>query len=570
MSDAFSFLIVRTTGHSVRARLKRLRSPRYAIGAGVGLVYFWMMFGSGGPTRGFAQFGVSRDAAIFVGTGLLFVLTALGWVWTSKKGPVLGFTAAEVQYLFPAPITRRQLIVYRIVRVQINLLFPSLMFAFLSRPSGIAGVPMAWLGFWLALGVIGVHSMGVSLSRSSLGSHGLAGWTRQWMPLALLIAVVSVIVATIVGAWPQLTAISGTGARIEEAGRVLSTGAAGLALWPIRTLVRLPMSTDAATFGRMLGPVLLMWVLSAVWVIRSDAAFEDASADQAERVARMLRGGLPIAKPVKSRRPLFTLGPVGRPETALLWKNLIAAGRVSRIALFISIGSIVVFGIVMFSMGDDSMGLAGTAGMLCQMGAFMILINGPLSARYDLRRDLGHLATLKSWPISGAAILRGEVLAPTIVLTTVLWIVLAASVALGGGMFAETARDAPWEFASWTVAAMIVGPGIIAMGVTIQNGIAVWLPAWVRVTPRTGAGVEGIGQQMLLAIASFLILPIVAIPAGIAGGIVWFALMMTVDFVRTMVAAGVFSGALMAECWIAAGIIGVALDKTDISAVNPA
>ena len=48
--------------------------------------------------------------------------------------------------------------------------------------------------------------------------------------------------------------------------------------------------------------------------------------------------------------------------------------------------------------------------------AFAILF-GPQMVTGDLRRDLAHMAVIKTWPVRGAALVRGEVAAPAAVLS---------------------------------------------------------------------------------------------------------------------------------------------------------
>ena len=74
--------------------------------------------------------------------------------------------------------------------------------------------------------------------------------------------------------------------------------------------------------GRLLAAAAALAILAAnyVWVLRSDAAFEEASAAHAEKRASESRR--PGGRQRRGRTP-FTLAAAGPPETAVLWKNLI-------------------------------------------------------------------------------------------------------------------------------------------------------------------------------------------------------------------------------------------------------
>ena len=85
---------------------------------------------------------------------------------------------------------------------------------------------------------------------------------------------------------------------------------------------------------------------------------------------------------------------------------------------------LIFFAVMMSQGGRDSTGFLV---YLCLFGAFMAMVLGPQMARSDLRQDLAALATLKTWPMRGATIVRGEVMAPALVLTTVIYLCLSAA-----------------------------------------------------------------------------------------------------------------------------------------------
>jgi hypothetical protein len=59
-----------------------------------------------------------------VGLALL-AATAVGWLLPFDSG-LLDFSQAEVQFLFPAPVSRRSLLVHRMMRSQIGILLGSI------------------------------------------------------------------------------------------------------------------------------------------------------------------------------------------------------------------------------------------------------------------------------------------------------------------------------------------------------------------------------------------------------------------------------------------------------------
>ena len=137
MISASLYIIVCTREEPVRVRLRRLREPRYLIGAIVGAAYLYFSF--------FARFRATRRsarrrprpsdcpesmAALFallpaLGGVALLVVAAAAWLLPVDSG-LLEFSDAELQFLFPAPVSRRQLLIHRMLRSQLGILFGAL------------------------------------------------------------------------------------------------------------------------------------------------------------------------------------------------------------------------------------------------------------------------------------------------------------------------------------------------------------------------------------------------------------------------------------------------------------
>jgi len=128
-------------------------------------------------------------------------------------------------------------------------------------------------------------------------------------------------------------------ADFTELARLGSTGAAGIVLWPFRTLAALPLADSPRTFFSALPWALLLLVLNYVWILRTDVPFEEASAELSEKLEGLRRRGVrALRQPRASTRTPFQLAHHGRPEIAILWKNLISMGRMLSWATLVRIG----------------------------------------------------------------------------------------------------------------------------------------------------------------------------------------------------------------------------------------
>ena len=150
--SASLYIIVCSARNRVRVRLRRLREPRYLIGAIVGAAYIYFSF--------FARFRASNASATrrrarsaplpesmtallasapAFGGLVLMVVAAGAWLFPVDSG-LLDFSDAELQFLFPAPVSRRQLLIHRILRSQLGMLFGAVIIGLASpSPSAFRG-----------------------------------------------------------------------------------------------------------------------------------------------------------------------------------------------------------------------------------------------------------------------------------------------------------------------------------------------------------------------------------------------------------------------------------------------
>ena len=542
----------------LQVRLRRLREPKYLLGTLIGVAYFGFIFFSRGRngTPGFMwAIGQARVLAELGAAVFLFGTSLLGWIWPRSK-PALPFTLAEVQHLFPAPISRRDLVRYRILRSQTGTLIAGAIMAIVFRPgSGLEGVTV-FLGISLLMATLNLHMIGINLTRARGGA-----------PYRIALAVVGVAVAVIGGTllshWEALAAALTGGELARELERLGTTGAVGIILWPFRAVARVPLAPSASEFLRALPAAILLIVLNYRWVLHTDTPFEEASAELSEKIDKIRRGGIrALRQPRASKRTPFALAPHGRPEIAILWKNLISMGRLFSWVMLLRILPILVVGALVLSRGrgDTADGLA----VACVFVAAFTLLLGPQMARSDLRQDLAALATLKTWPIRGAALVRGEILAPASVLTTIVFLALTTAAVLStNAPFADVATR--W---SLLLAALFVAPGIVLTQLLAQNGLAVTFPSWIAIGNNRSGGVDVIGQRMLVMIGVALALIVSLIPAAIVAAIGAGIVYLLTGTVSVVLAGALGGAALLAEAFAGSEAIGAILERSDISVLD--
>jgi hypothetical protein len=574
VTSAFFYLTGRSFYNRMRVRVRRLREPRYLLGLSVGVLYFYGVIfrpGSGTHIRTTSVttslLASVAEPVIALASVVLLVVVALSWLWPSSAKAV-AFSKAEVQFLFPAPLTRRQLLHYKLIRSQTASLIGSFIVTIFLRPGSLVSAWTVVTGMWLVFGILNLHFTGVALARESLVEHGASGAKRQWLPMAIIVGAVGTIAFALVKDGAALSSATHVDQVFRELARVLTTGAAGWALWPTRAIVSLPLAPTATAYWRALPGALFLLALNYVWVMRSDAAFQEASAEQSEKVVRGRRAPAQ-ARLTKVSAP-FTLAATGRAEMAILWKNLILLGRYASLRNLWRLVPLVL-ALAIGATGSRKTGLVEFVSILVMAGAGLTILIGPQMARNDLRQDLNHIALLKTWPIRSAALLRGEILAPAALLTGVVWLFLVGSIALvtkipsSAGAFATVALDR----LSYGVAAMVLAPMLIIVQLIVHNGLAVLFPAWAMIGATRSRGVEVMGQRLLMQAAIWISLLLAVLPAALVAGGVAVAIYLATGVIPIIFAAVFAAAIILAEAFLATEALGRALDRTDVGSLEP-
>jgi len=573
MLGASLYITACTARNRLRVRLRRLREPRYLLGAIVGAAYmYFSVFArrGGGATaaRRAARRGGDLPAPLvalstagpqLAGLGLL-LLTVLCWILPGDSG-LLTFSEAEIQFLFPAPVLRRQLLIHRMLRSQIGLLFASVVVAIMTpSAAGFTRLRVS-IATWLTLVIAKVYFAGVSLSRSKLADGKTDARKIAWLPVVVLTTACAVVVTALVQAFAGAPATSAFDV-VTRVGETVSHGAAQIVLWPFVTVAR-PLFADWP------GPYLLSLVAAggillatAAWVLQSDRAFEDAAALAAERKAlepSRKRAGYRV----RSRG--WPLALTGRPETAFGWKAATQSLRlVDRRSLVRVVALLFSLTVLAVSLGRHN-GLAGIVGFFATLATGMAILLAPQVLRIDMRQDLAHLEVLKTWPIPPGAVLRGEILWPGALITAFAWGFLSIAVLMSSVVFTQVG----WSWRIATAASLaVLAPALVFAQLTIHNAAALLLPAWVPLGTQRPRGLDAMGQRLIMLGGVWLVLIVVMIPPAIAGGIVWFALQWAIGRAALVPGAIVCAVVVAIEVLLATEALGPAYEKIDILSVE--
>ncbi|MCP3144783.1 putative ABC exporter domain-containing protein [Pyxidicoccus xibeiensis] len=558
----------------VLRQVRRLKRPRYLLGALVGLAYVAYVFSRGLSFRGVGG-GASPGARLF--TELSLVVSALGTVFAAwalgRDRPSLSFTETEVVQLFPAPIPRRALLHYKLVRGLLGTVVGAL-FATLFVGRVVSAAPVLFfLGSSLGLGTLYLHSTAASFMRTRLAARGRWGVAVRWGAVALVLAAVVLAGLAALRAHPMPDDLSSSRELRTWLRAVLDSPGLAAVLWPGQVLVAPALARDVGAFLRALPPVLGLLAAHYGWVLLAEVPFEETAVVRAEAHsrARALRGSGQLARVGKLtlRRPPFRLLARGRPEVALVWKNLIARRRMGGgVAMFVVF--VVLGGAIAALLGDARLftDTRRVVGPLALTLAVVMTVMGPSAFRVDLRMDLPKLDLLRAMPLTGRQVVGAELAASALSVAFLQLLLLGVALVLGPGE--EEARLGEWWWPGGVALAVFL-PAVALAGLFVQNAAVVLFPAWVPPAelgerPR---GLEAMGQRLLALVGTMVVTLLGLLPAAVVALLVGLPLASVLGPWVLPVAGVAAAAVLVGEVWLGVVALGRAFEGLDVSEDRP-
>jgi ABC-2 type transport system permease protein len=557
---AFAYLIVNSSRNLLLSKVRRLRSPRYAIALLLSGAYFYFFF-----FRRFAH--NSADAPAVMGTTIenilpvgLLLMAAYAWIFGADRA-ALAFSEAEVAMLFTAPVSRRGLVVYKLVRAQAAVLTTSIIWSVVFGRGGRTFEGFA--SYWIFLSVISLHRLGVALVRAATSEHGFRGFRRSWLPIVVFGVAAAMIASTIYSRRGQLMQLSDISDVVPTLVAIMATPPMSWVLYPFRVAVAPIAAAHGWPWLHAIGPALVLVALHVWWVLRTESAFEEAAAEasvaHAKRIAAVRsRGTTAMTIKSKSARRGIGLRSTGNPSVALIWKNYLWLQRTGQLRTLI--GFPLLLGVVAIACRGRGESPLIVVTVLCAVFSIMVLVFGPMVMRNDLRGELRRLPMLKTMPLTGRQIMLAEVASSALPTTLMQFLLVAA-----GLLAVSFLKKAPIPM-EMRIGAQIGAPflllGINLANFTIHNGLALLFPAWVRLGETGAAGIEMMGQTMLTMIVTLVMLAVVLLTPALLGGGTYFAM-------RSSAAEAIASGCIVAgivlvgEAYLLIGVLGSSLQRLE-------
>jgi hypothetical protein len=553
------FVTTRSFKNRLLSRLRKLRSPRYAVSMAAGLAYLWFfairrtVMTSSGPHFSLPATGFVLDIVS------LLALAAMIFVWAlPEQGGGLTFTESEVQFLFPAPIRRRDLLLYKILRQQPSLLISTAMMT-------LFGFRHArFVGLWMAFVVLSIYFTMVSLGRARLKSMRIGFFSRLLIVCVATAAIVILLVNDARGTFSGWTKSTDVGEALRTLPSMFHTP------W-VKTLLFVPRifagAAQPLTIQQLLiscGSLMVLGVVFFEVAAKLNVSFEDASLEASQKHADTAANSRRVGRRVMFRRipPPFRLKAAG-PEVAIAWKNLTAALRMSIgfVVIILAIfGALIADSAIVGSQGMH-MGVTALGLMLAALFPFL----GSQALRQDLRLDLPRIELLKSYPIRGDRLVLAEIAAPAIVVSIVEIIILSAT-AITSHFTGSGSKLAFIGSPEFIIIALLFAIPICLAQLLIQNAVVILIPGWAIQSGEETRGFVNLGQRLVILGGNLLVLAVGLLPAALVFAPLYLLARHfgSNAFVLAMSTAPAIA-VLLTEIWIAVKFLGAQFDQIDIT-----
>jgi hypothetical protein len=464
------------------------------------------------------------------------VMSLLG----TSGGKGILFTAAETDFLFPGPFSRRQILLYRFIRRGLASLFGALIFGTWMRRNSVS-----WTGTYVVavLVLLFFQAFGLAASLAFMSaSERLSGKAARRVIYALTGAAVF---AAIYLAPPPPSLAAAT--RPENSPKAVfykirDSGVTQALATPFKPF---GYALTAQTWAQLVGwsavsALILAGTLGvALWL---DADYLEVSANTSAKLhARMAtaRQGKISVTPTSAKWRVPEMPRLGG-AGAIFWRQATTAIRSARIMiviLLISCSSLVPLLIIKGGDVDPTPIVFSMLGMLTMMGGQLL--------RFDFRADIDRMDTLKALPIPAAAIVAGQLASPVI-----LMVMVQALMLLGLAAFRPS-------HALLALGLLAFAPLVSLLFTALENLAFLLFPMRVAAAP---GDLTVMARNMINFIGKFVSL---GIAGGLAAGLGWIVGWLTgsraLGFATTWVVGAAIIVALMpALAW--------AFKRFDISA----
>lgn len=418
-------------------------------------------------------------------------LTAL----TSAGDKAISFTAGEVDQLFPGPFSRRQLILYKLLKSTMLAIWTGLILSIVML-SYAHWWPACFAGVLLSLLLVQWFSIVILLAGQAMGKNAYGRAKRFILVGIALLAVLGG------RAW-----MSGGRAGGEAAVVALHHSAIGhIVLAPFEPFGNAMTATGASSLLKWCVYAALVDAGMLALVLILDSYYIEAAMGASERryakVQRIRSGSflsMGVSATARWHLPDFPwtggAGPIA-------WRQATNAGRSAR-GLLLLLFIVAVGATPVLAGGAHNKEIVH---VVLGLGVWLTFLCSTM-LNFDFRGDVDHIETLKALPLRSGAIAAGQLIVPVMLMTAFHWLLLGAAIAF-----------VPGKRPALCAAAVAVLP-FNAILFSAENFIFLLFPS--RPAAVSPGDFQVLGRKFIFLLVKFILVAAASLIALVAAVIAW-------------------------------------------------
>jgi hypothetical protein len=490
-----------------RRQWRRLRSPKGLVLTLLGalLLAAWLGYLGVSVARGQAEIGAEAAELRVRGFALLLLTLSLSGALANRG---LYLPKTEIERLFSAPVSRADLVRYRLLANGLRSLLGGLVLALVGA-ARMPSAPLAFAGILLAMQTLPVVNQ---LAAITLG--GLELRSGRWLRRAgsfLFLAVVGVFMTLLfaltterpvgsiplVGPWLEST--------VRGEGEIMEHPALARATLLFVPWARMIAADSLAAFAPWLGACLLLHAALLELTARIPVDFRElslaTSAKAAARAQRLRKGGGAAATAASAtaarwRIPwLFGRSPMG----AIAWRKCAGMARKAKGALWIAILALLFITLVATTIvgaGVEEARIAAPV-LIAALGT-IYLCSG---LRFDFREELERMDVIRAWPLAPGRVFLAMLLPEVVIVSLLVGVTVVVHGALASGL------------SIYSGAAVALLPFAVFVWVALDNIVFLLVP--VRMVPGQDGFVQNAGRRTLQLLLLVLLGTVIASLVGV-------------------------------------------------------
>lgn len=474
----------------------------------------------------------------------LLLLYALSVLLFSIGDQALYFSPSEVDLLFPAPLARRELLIYKIANNLSSTLLLSLLLACTNRLQYrhfIAGL----VGLILTLTFIQLLAMFTSLLGQALSHRAYTRGRR--MIGGVMIAVLAFAASQALVQWD--------GANYGELPKLVEATMLGrILLSPFRVFCDVIAADQLFPDFTVSAALAIGMVATLVFgIFKLDADYSDVSVRvgrmRLEKQKQFQRGGVLTSKK-KSHTTRIPMPPFLSGAGPLIWRQCVKSGRTMQAAVRIALIISLAMGIPLFLRFSEQPDTNENIPYFVWGAMIYVstILSGAVPAGF--RADIDRMEVFKNFPVTPWAIVIGQLFGPIFMLSAAHWMIFAILTAI--------MPHFAWQ---WVLGAAI-SPLFSAVLCTVSNGLFLYFP--VKIAAGSNADFQTGIKTMLMLMLQYLVL---FFGLGVVAGLAALAFCATQSWI---VATATVVSLLLAEAIVGVFFVWTAYVRFDVTKHMPA